>query len=154
MRRAEVASLDLANYKAETGCLIVKGKRSRQRAVYLASGAIEAMADWLTMRGRAGGPLFVRLLWRKISKDRMTPQAIYNLLAKRAEQAAVKAFSPHDLRRTFVRNLLGAGADIATVAKMAGHARVQTTARYDRRPEEVKRTAANLLIVPYHRRRK
>lgn len=92
-------------------------------------------------------------MYRKPSKDRMTPQAIYNVLAKRADEAKVKSFSPHDLRRTFVSDLLDAGADIATVAKIAGHADPRTTARYDRRPEEVKQKAANLLYVPYRRRK-
>jgi site-specific recombinase XerD len=52
-----------------------------------------------------------------------------------------------------VSNLLDAGADIVTVSKMAGNASVQTTARYDRRPEEAKRKAASLLHVPYQRQR-
>jgi len=39
-------------------------------------------------------------------------------------------------------------ADFATVAKLAGHNNVQTTARYDPRPEESKKQAAKLLNYP------
>lgn len=83
----------------------------------------------------------------------ITSQAIYNMLAKRAREAGIKNFSPHDVRRTFISHLLEAGADIATVSKMAGHANIQTTARYDSRPEEAKRKAAELLHVPYQRQK-
>ena len=76
------------------------------------------------------------------------------MLARRAEAAGVAKFSPHDMRRSYVNDLLAAGVDIATVAKMAGHANIQTTARYDRRSEDSKRAAAKLLHVPYKRRGK
>jgi len=150
LRRAEVVALNLEDYDPETRRLIVRGKGRKERTVYLIDSVALAMAAWLAVRSDAPGPLFYPIRrGGHLEPRQMTTQAGYNALRKRADQAGVREFSPHDLRRTFVSDLLDAGADIAIVARMAGHTHVQTTARYDRRPEEAKRKAANLLNVPY-----
>ena len=63
----------------------------------------------------------------------MSDEAVAVILKRCATRAGVGKLSPHDLRRSFVSDLLDAGVDIATVAAMAGHSRVTTTQRYDRR---------------------
>lgn len=153
-RRAEIVALDLADFDAATGRLVLRGKGGKERAAFATNGAKDALMDWLAVRGSDAGPLFlpVNKGGRVILGQRMTPQAVYNALAKRCVQAGVNDLSPHDLRRTFVGDLLDAGADIATVQQLAGHANVQTTGRYDRRPEAARRKAAELLHVPYRRR--
>ncbi len=154
LRRDEVVKLNLEDYNLDTGELTVKhGKGNKARIAHLTNGATRAMADWLAIRGNDPGPL----LW-PINKGGhlqyrgMTNQAVYNALAKRAELAGVSDITPHDLRRTFISDLLDAGADISTVAGMAGHENVTTTQRYDRRPEAAKAKAAGLLHLPYHGR--
>jgi integrase/recombinase XerC len=74
---------------------------------------------------------------------------VYHIMQTRAAAAGVAHFTPHDLRRTFAGDLLDAGADIVTVQKLMGHADANTTARYDRRGEQAKRSAMRLLHLPY-----
>ncbi len=156
VRRSSVVRLNLSDYDPATGTLRVRqAKRNKEYLAYVAQdGAQRAMADWLAVRGPEDGPLFWPITkGGDLIPRRMSTQAVYNLLIKRAQQAGVQHVSPHDLRRTLAGDLLDAGADIVTVQRILGHARVDTTARYDRRPEEVKRKAATLIHVPYRGRR-
>ena len=153
LRRDEIVKLSLEDYDHITGRLVVRGKRNKERTAYLINGAAAAMVDWLAVRGDQPGGLFYAIgKGGRIMPRYMSNQAIYNMFAKRGNQAGVKHFSPHDLRRSFISDLLDNGADIAVVSKMAGHKSVVTTAGYDRRPEGQKVKAAELLHVPYHGR--
>ena len=151
LRRSEAAALRFADYDSATGALTVQhGKGNKARKVYATNGGKCAIDDWLVVRGQDAGALFVPInRGGRMGAEEMTDQAVYNILAKRAAEAKVKTFSPHDLRRTFISDLLGAGADISAVQGLAGHASVNTTQRYDRRGEAAKVKAAELLHVPY-----
>jgi integrase/recombinase XerD len=155
LRRSETVALDLADYTPASGALRVRnGKGRKDRIVYVAAAtAVAALADWLTLRGGMPGPLFLATTrGGHTTARRLTDQAIALMLTRRAQQAGVAALSPHDLRRTSITQLLDAGADIATVQKLAGHADPATTARYDRRGEQAKMDAAALLDLPPIRR--
>jgi integrase len=153
LRRAELVGLQLSDYNAEHSTLTVRaGKGNKERIVPVLNGAADALLDWLHVRGRWAGPLFTRVLkGDHVTKDGIVEQTVYDVLARRAAQAGVKEFSPHDLRRTFAGDLLDAGADIATVQKLMGHANVTTTAGYDRRDSKAKRAAVNKLHIAYRR---
>lgn len=151
LRRSEAVSLDVSDFDAESGALKIRaGKGNKDRLVYLAEGGRRALEAWLSLRGSGSGPLFLPVnKGGKIISRRLTSQAIFEALRERALKAGVKGFSPHDMRRSFISDLLDAGADIVTVQKLAGHSKPETTARYDRRGEETKRKAAELLHVPF-----
>lgn len=152
-RRSEVVNLDLSNYDQENGELVIlRGKGNKDRINYVLNGGTEAVNAWLEVRGLDPGPLFKPInRGNNIEDRRMSTQAVYKMLLKRAKQAGVDNFSPHDLRRSFITHLLDAGADLVTVQRLAGHASINTTAKYDRRGESAKRDATSLLHIPYVR---
>lgn len=153
LRVSEITSLDIEDYNLQTGALLVAGNGARERFVYASNGSKDALEAWLAAHGLTGGPMFC-----PISKGgdptrakRITRAGINLMLKRRAAQAGVKEFSPHDLRRTFIGELLARGADLVTVQHLAGHANPQTTARYGRRMAGQPAGQPSLLSVPYHR---
>ncbi len=137
LRRSEVCQLDLADYQPKTGLLTVRaGKGNQHRIAYLTPENRKLLGQWLRYRGSHAGPLF-----NPIGKDgtchlrRLCSESIYQVVKRRTEQAGLSNITPHDLRRTFVTQLLSAGVDLNTTRQLVGHADVQTTARYDLRDE-------------------
>lgn len=135
LRRAELVALDCSDLDPGSGELTVRGgKGAKDRTVWLGPSALSPVLDWT--RGRSG-PMFG-----------VSTATVYSIVREAAERAGLPRTTPHDLRRTFVTNLLDQGVDIATVQQMAGHADIQTTSRYDRRGEKAKQAAAALLEIP------
>lgn len=151
LRRAELAALALADYDRENSTIIVrKGKGQKERVIPLGESTVDALHGWLDMRGNEPGALFLQILksGRMVGAG-LTDHGVYRILESRATVASVRAFAPHDLRRTYAGDLLDAGVDLSTVQKLMGHSNSNTTAGYDRRDARVKKDAVNKLYVPY-----
>jgi integrase/recombinase XerD len=150
LRRAEVVTLDISDFDAATGKLVVRGKGNKERMAWVTNGSRDALDAWLVFRGNEPGPLFMPVKkggW--IERRRMADGAVAELVRRMAKRSKIATFSPHDMRRTFIGDMLDAGADIATVQQLAGHASPATTSRYDRRGDRAKKRAAELLHVPF-----
>lgn len=149
LRRSEVTALDTDNYNPEEGRILIRGKGQKPRFGYLVEGVREPLGRWLRLRGISSGPLFLPITkGGHLVPKRLTSEAVAGIVAKRAKEAGVEAFSCHDLRRSFITHLLDAGADLATVQKMAGHKQITTTTLYDKRGEVAQVKAAESLKVP------
>lgn len=151
--REEICTLLYSEYDQETGRLIVHGKGGKTRTAYLTNGTKEAMAEWLKLRGSEPGPLFFNVL--KVDTIFPRPIAkitIWKMIIDRGQIAGLENFSTHDMRRTFISELLAAGVDISTVSDLAGHTNVDTTKGYDRRGEDRKVDATSLLHIPFEKR--
>ena len=147
LRRAEVVALDLSDWNREAFQLRVRGKGDKERIAHT-DAVTHVLEAWLRVRGDEPGALLTCIERRRPVLRRMSTQAVYFVVKRRAKDARIGDLSPHDLRRTFVGDLLEAGADLSQVQGLAGHSQVTTTQRYDRRPEQSRKKAAQKLWVP------
>ncbi|MCL4505843.1 MAG: tyrosine-type recombinase/integrase [Chloroflexi bacterium] len=154
-RRAELAAIAMVDLAVGTdntyADIRVIGKRNKERVLFVDDGSMQSLVDWLQVRGSAPGALFCAISQIGVidPTHQITPTALHRILQKRAAAAGIENITWHDFRRTFAGSLLDAGEDIATVAALMGHTSSNITARYDRRPVEIRRRAARRIMTPY-----
>ena len=144
LRRCQVIALDLSDFDPKQGSLLIRqGKGRQDRVTYLPTGASATILNWLAIRGSKPGPLLhpVNKKGYVITERRLSYPSVMLILKKRGKLANLAPFSPHDFRRTFISDLLDAGADVITVSRLVGHTDLVTTSRYDMRGEAAKKKA-------------
>lgn len=145
-RRFEVGKLRVKHYDRDTGHLTIYGKRGKTRSVTINKSWRKPIEEWLDeyRPEKADLPLFPSEHNGNRSRGLSTSGVSFLVEATR-KRAKVAAFTPHDLRRTFITNLIASGADLVVVQRIAGHEQVNTTASYDRRGREAETEAIERL---------
>ncbi|MDC0740150.1 tyrosine-type recombinase/integrase [Polyangium mundeleinium] len=153
IRRAEASGLQATDIEDAEGryWLRVLGKGNKTRRVPLPRDARAVVDAWLDVRGRTAGPLFParsrqgqQLHGKPMSEN--TVGRIVNRLVKRASLGHI---TPHFFRYTFISTLLDESGDVSAIQKLAGHADVSMTLRYDRRAERARVRAVDKLPLPF-----
>lgn len=139
LRAGELVSLDIDDVGIPQGILHVRqGKGRKNRDIHLAGKVRKQLVSWLKARGCHPGPLFTRISRAgRPGTQSLTKTGLTGILMQLRAIADIGHFTPHDLRRTFITQLLEQGADLNIVRQLAGHADVSTTTRYDCRGQGV-----------------
>jgi integrase/recombinase XerD len=113
LRRSEAVAVDVADLDLVSGELRVRrGKGKKPRQVTMPPSTVLALEDWLQVRGSEPGPLFCavlksgRLVRAAADLARLTPAAAWRICQERGLKAQIQAPAPHDLRRTWIGDLL------------------------------------------------
>ena len=144
LRVGELVKLQTADY-AEGVLVVRQGKGRKYREIHVAPAVAKAVNAWLTIKGEGDA------LFGKISRSgnpsggALTTAGVSAILEQLRVNADVEEFTPHDLRRTFITQLLEQGVDINTVRQLAGHSDISTTVRYDHRGDDARITASQRL---------
>jgi integrase/recombinase XerD len=132
-RISEAVGLDVDDFDAAEGSVLLRGKGSKQRIVPVGSVAVAAVQDYLAV----GRPALASVtspsaaVFLNSRGGRLSRQSAWTVLVKTAERAGITAdVSPHTLRHSFATHLLDGGADVRVVQELLGHASVTTTQVY------------------------
>jgi site-specific recombinase XerD len=127
LRIAEVASLQLIDlFLEETHPrLLVRGKGSRERTVYLSPQAERALREYLASRPAVASD-FVFLSYQL---DGLSTTAIHQRLMRYRKESAI-TITCHRLRHNFANDLLNADVPITSIQKLLGHRWIETTQNY------------------------
>lgn len=144
LRCFELCALQITSVDLDQSLVAVEqGKGRKRRQIYVGEAVMQAIVQWLHYRGSQQGPLFNRILKNGIvSQKALTPGGMAHVLNEVHKRSTIPNFTPHDLRRTFITQLLENDVDLNTVRQLAGHSDVNTTVRYDKRDMEWQKRAS------------
>lgn len=128
LRISEALSLSRDTFDARAAETEIVGKGGRRRVVYFSERCHYWIRRYLDKRADSHPALFVTtgLPARPLKREDLS--RVFSWLRMKA--GIDKKLTPHILRHTFCTNLLHGGADITFIRDLAGHADIQTTARY------------------------
>jgi integrase len=134
LRRSEVAALTFDHIQQRESrwiILDILGKGGRVRSVPIAPFVKQAIDEWQTLAGIAGGRVFYAIhKGGHITHESMTPQAIRDVVKAYGAVIGVPELAAHDLRRSYAKLAHKGGAGLDQIQLSLGHASIKTTERY------------------------
>lgn len=138
LRISEVAGAQLADLYLDEQYprLVVRGKCSRERSVYLSPQAESALRSWLVERGVLAGEAVSKyhsaasdFVFLSYQNKGLSTTSIHNCLLKYRERAGIQ-ITAHRLRHSFATDLVNADAAVTSIQKLMGHRWLETTQIY------------------------
>jgi integrase/recombinase XerD len=132
LRASEVITLGVGDVQFQVGCLVVRGKGSKERLVPVHQTALDILSAYLAgprerlRKGKHREEVFLNARGGSLSR-----MGLWKILKKHVLASGIKGqVSPHTLRHTFATHLLEGGADLRSVQLMLGHSDISTTEIY------------------------
>ena len=127
VRASELVALNRQDIDFYEKNVIVYGKGSKEREVYIKATSCMNFKNYLDNRDDNNEALFVST---RNPHERLSVAGIERILKKLGDSAGVEKVHPHRFRRTMATNVLKKGAQLEEVKELLGHTKLDTTMIY------------------------
>lgn len=130
IRVSELCNLTLESTDLTNQQIIINGKGSKERILYLSSDeVVVAMKTYLTFRNTRD-TLCNNFFLNKNNK-RISEQSVRTIICNIVNKSGIKLhITPHMFRHTLATTLLDKGVDCRHIQNILGHSSIKTTERY------------------------
>jgi site-specific recombinase XerD len=126
-----LTQLQLSDLDMGKNTVRLREKGERYRVVPFSDATSDALLLWLDVRPQVSEDWVFINLGPIVREVRLTEDAVGEVLRRLKRRAKVKGrVNPHSFRHGFAREWLRAGGDLATLARMLGHADPSITLRF------------------------
>lgn len=127
LRCAEALAVRLRDLEPATGKLLVHGKGSKERVLWLCEADVNLIMGYIN--GQPNGP--EDLIFRNLQGKPLTSRYVHYMVQGAARAAGLtKTVYPHILRHSFATDLLRATKNLRVVQKALGHESLRSTQIY------------------------
>lgn len=146
LRVGALININIEDIDFDNNVIHVIEKRQKVRDIPFGERTKDVLTSWIKTRNREFADVDNTALFLSQKKNRISDDAIANMIKKYASDAGIKKhITPHKMRSSVATNLAKKGTNIQTIANMLGHANIQTTLKYTAVLDEEKGKAVNSL---------
>jgi integrase/recombinase XerC len=143
LRRGEIVALDVGDVNLGARKIKVKGKgKAEKETLALPEPTAKALGEWIEVRGRLEGPLFVNFDRAK-KGNRLTGSAVYYVIRQLGQEFGITT-RPHGLRHSAITACVEQ-FPLTDVQKFSRHRKIETVAVYADNKEGVQSKIADFV---------
>lgn len=136
MRVTEVVNLSLTDIDWEKAEVICRGKGERNRRIPIGPARASLEAYLQTARPALATDASPDVFFLNHRGKKLTRQGVWLIIKEAAEVAGIAVeVTPHTLRHSFAKSLVGTGESLRRVQELLGHANLSTTQVYKLEPD-------------------
>ena len=145
MRKTALSEINMEDLDLNDDKLYIVDKGNKKHTYILSDSLKEDIIVWLEKRNEILEGLTTDAFFVTITGERLSAEAIYNIVGKYSAEALGYRISPHKLRAGFCSILYEKTQNVEFVRRAVGHSNISTTQRYITTDNMERKQAAELM---------